>query len=110
MNAKTSPNDLLRRLRIERGWSQQRVAELLQNMGGATDSKLVGKWERGKHKPSPFYQERLIELYGSSASQLGFCPPEDPPAQCQEQLGLGEQHYLNLARQILERAASEYQW
>ncbi|MGH2494039.1 MAG: hypothetical protein ACRDIV_04985 [Ktedonobacteraceae bacterium] len=45
MNAKTSPNDLLRRLRIEHGWSQQRVAELLQNMGGATDSKLVGKWE-----------------------------------------------------------------
>jgi len=84
MNANTSPNDLLRQLRIERGWSQQRVAELLQNMGGATDSKLVGKWERGKHKPSPFYQERLCKLYGFSASQLGFCPPEESP-QGQEQ-------------------------
>lgn len=110
MNAKTSPNDLLRRLRVERGWSQQRVAELLQNMGGATDSKLVGKWERGKHKPSPFYQERLCKLYGFSASQLGFCPPEESPAQGQEQQGLGEQYYLNLALQILEMAASEYQW
>ena len=110
MNAKTSPNDLLRQLRTERGWTQQRVADLLQDMGGATDPKLVGKWERGKHKPSPFYQERLIKLYGSSASQLGFRLPEESPAQDQEQLGLGEQHYLDLARQILERAASEYQW
>lgn len=103
MNAKTSQNDLLRRLRTERGWSQQRVAELLQHMGGATDSKLVGKWERGKHKPSPFYQERLCKLYGFSASQLGFCPPEESPAQ-------EEQHYLDLALQILEMAASDYQW
>jgi transcriptional regulator with XRE-family HTH domain len=110
MNAKTSPNDLLRRLRVERGWSQQTVAELLQNMGGATDSKLVGKWERGKHKPSPFYQERLCKLYGLSASQLGFCLPEESPAQGQEQQEVGEQHYLNLALQILEMAASEYQW
>jgi transcriptional regulator with XRE-family HTH domain len=111
MIAKTSPNDLLRQLRMERGWSQQRVAELLQNMGGVTDSKLVGKWERGKHKPSPFYQERLCKLYGFSASQLGFYPPEEEsPAQGQEQQELGEQYYLNLALQILEMAASEYQW
>lgn len=110
MNVKTSPNNILRRLRIERGWSQQRVAELLQNMGGAIDSKLVGKWERGKHKPSPFYQERLCELYGLPASQLGFCPPEEAPIQGQEQQGLEEQYYLNLALHILEKAASEYQW
>ena len=110
MNVETGPNDLLRRLRIERGWSQQRVAELLQNMGGTPDSKLVGKWERGKHKPSPFYQERLCKLYGLSASQLGFCPPEELPAQVQEQQRSGEQHYLHLALQILEMAASKYQW
>lgn len=110
MNAKTSPNDLLRRLRIERGWSQQRVAELLQDMGGATDSKLVGKWERGKHKPSPFYQERLCKLYGLSASQLGFCTSEESPTQDQKEQGAGEQYYFHLALHILETAASEYQW
>ena len=89
MNANTSPNDLLRQLRIERGWSQQRVAELLQNMGGATDSKLVGKWERGKHKPSPFYQERLIKLYGFSASQLGFSAPEGGTSAGPRTAGIG---------------------
>ncbi len=110
MSTGNSPNDLLRRLRVERGWSQQKVADLLQDMGGAADPKLIGKWERGKHKPSPFYQERLCKLFGFTASQLGFyTPPEEPPALGRDQQVLEERHYLDLAMQMLEMVVSEYQ-
>jgi transcriptional regulator with XRE-family HTH domain len=47
------PNDLLRRQRELRGWSQAKVADLLHEMGGAADAKMVGKWERGVVTPSP---------------------------------------------------------
>lgn len=33
---------------------------------------MVGKWERGFKRPSPFYQEKLCALYGLSAEQLGL--------------------------------------
>lgn len=66
------PNNLLRQQRIQRGWSQARLAEQLQNMGGAADSKLVGKWERGIVRPSPFYREKLCLIYGVTADQSGL--------------------------------------
>lgn len=33
---------------------------------------MVGKWERGEKKPSPFYREKLCRLYETSADQLGL--------------------------------------
>jgi len=114
MKTGNNPNDLLRRLRAERGWSQQKVADLLQGMGGAADSKLIGKWERGKHKPSPFYQERLCILFGLTTSQLGLYSPPEEPASGRTSLRADqvpeEQYYFDLAMQILEMAAREYQW
>jgi transcriptional regulator with XRE-family HTH domain len=71
------PNDYLRRQRELRGWSHARVAEELNKRGGSTDSKQVGKWERGIAKPSPFYRERLCLLYGTDADQLGFTNREE---------------------------------
>jgi len=72
------PNARLRRQRRQRGWSLQRVAEELQKLCelegrrvGVTAS-MVGKWERGFKRPSPFYQEKLCALYGLSAEQLGL--------------------------------------
>jgi tetratricopeptide (TPR) repeat protein len=73
------PNDLLRRQRELRGWSHRRVAEELEKLGGSTDSKQVGKWERGVAKPSPFYQERLCTLFGLTAYELGFVAPSTQP-------------------------------
>lgn len=61
------PNANLRRERVRRGWSQQRVAEQLN-----TTEDMVSKWERGVSKPSPFYQERLAELYNQSVEELGL--------------------------------------
>lgn len=72
MEQQRRPNNLLRQQRVQRGWSQARVAERLQELGGSTDSKLVGKWERGVIRPSPFYQERLCLIYGVTAEQLGL--------------------------------------
>ena len=48
----TKANDLLRRQRELRGWSQNKIADFL-----GADSKLVGKWERGLIKPGPYYRE-----------------------------------------------------
>ncbi|HLW03099.1 MAG TPA: helix-turn-helix transcriptional regulator [Ktedonobacterales bacterium] len=72
MVIKPTPNDLLRRQRELRGWSQAKVADLLHEMGGAADGKMVGKWERGVVRPSPYYRERLCGLFGLTAEQLGF--------------------------------------
>src|SRR6266511_3430917 len=72
------PNARLRRQRLRRGWSLQRVADELQKLCehegrrvGVTAS-MVGKWERGFKRPSPFYQEKLCSLYDRSAEELGL--------------------------------------
>ena len=65
-------NNLLRRQRELRGWTLDRVAKKLDQLGGSTDSKQVGKWERGLVEPSPFYKEKLCLLYGTNAEELGF--------------------------------------
>ena len=60
-------NDALKYHREIRGWSQQKVAELVE-----TGEDMVGRWERGISKPSPFYRERLCTLFGVNAEELGF--------------------------------------
>jgi peptidoglycan hydrolase-like protein with peptidoglycan-binding domain/DNA-binding XRE family transcriptional regulator len=64
----------LRRERELRGWSQQHVADAI----GAPAASYLSRWERGAVSPSPYYQERLCELFGRDAEQLGFlgAPPE----------------------------------
>lgn len=66
-------NDRLRRQRILRGWSLERVADEVRAMGsGGVDSKMVGKWERGVNTPRPHYREILCKLYGCDTAELGF--------------------------------------
>ena len=72
------PNLLLRRQRLLRGWSLQRVADEIcalavsdGRMPGVS-AAMVSCWEMGKKKPSPFYQERLCLIYGLAADQLGL--------------------------------------
>lgn len=78
MLAAKSTNNLLRQQRKLRGWSQKKVADMLQQVSEANgeqagvDATMVGKWERGVKKPRPFYQEKLCLLYGVTADQLGF--------------------------------------
>src|SRR5579859_5402091 len=76
MNGEKKPNNILRRERLLRGWSQQKVARLVE-----TSEDVVSRWERGERKPSPFYQEKFCVLYGKTAEELGFlepCPNQSP--------------------------------
>src|SRR5947209_18865303 len=68
------PNDVLRYQRMNRGWSQQRLAEQLD-----TTEDMISKWERGISKPSPFYQEKLCILFNMKAKELDLIdlPPTD---------------------------------
>jgi tetratricopeptide (TPR) repeat protein/transcriptional regulator with XRE-family HTH domain len=63
-----NPNQLLRRARLERGWTQRMVAERI----GAPNDVIVTRWERGTTFPSPHYVQRLCELFEESASELGL--------------------------------------
>jgi transcriptional regulator with XRE-family HTH domain len=67
MESEKKLNSILRRERQLRGWSQQKVAELVE-----TSEDVVSRWERGERKPSPFFQEKLCVLFGKSAEELGF--------------------------------------
>ncbi|HZS76206.1 MAG TPA: NB-ARC domain-containing protein [Ktedonobacteraceae bacterium] len=70
--AQARPNDLLRRARQERGWSQRVVADRI----GAPQDTMITRWERGNAIPSPYYIERLCQLFGMSATELGLLPQE----------------------------------
>src|SRR2546421_2454820 len=49
----------LKRERQVRGWSQEDVAARI-----GSDPKTVGRWERGLTFPSPYFQQRLVDLFG----------------------------------------------
>src|SRR5215471_13570224 len=72
--AQAIPNQLLRRARLERGWTQSVVAERI----GAPHDLMVSRWERGTAFPSAYYIERLCQLFEQRASDLGLLP-ESPP-------------------------------
>jgi transcriptional regulator with XRE-family HTH domain len=62
------PNELLRRARLLRGWSQQRVADHIN----APNRQLVYRWETGRRSPGPFYRERLCQEFKLTAEELGL--------------------------------------
>lgn len=57
----------LRYEREQRGWSRQYVAEQVE-----VDVATVGRWERGERLPYPHYQQKLCELFGRNALDLGL--------------------------------------
>jgi uncharacterized membrane protein/DNA-binding XRE family transcriptional regulator len=63
-------NVQLKEEREKRGWSQARVAEQL-----GTAVVNVSRWERGYSTPSPYFREKLCQLYGKDAQDLGFLQP-----------------------------------
>src|SRR5215470_11699393 len=72
--AQAIPNELLRRARLERGWTQRVVAERI----GAPNDMMVTRWERGTAFPSAYYIERLCQLFEQKASDLGLLPTSQP--------------------------------
>jgi LuxR family transcriptional regulator, maltose regulon positive regulatory protein len=57
----------LRVEREQRNWSQARVAETI-----GISTRTIMRWEQGAVLPQPFYRERLCELFGKNASELGI--------------------------------------
>ncbi len=50
-----------------RGWSQ---ADLAGKLG--CDTKTVNRWESGKSLAQPYYRQKLVELFGKNAEELGL--------------------------------------
>ncbi len=67
---KMLPNERLRRERQRRGWSREYVAEQI----GVADPKTIGRWERGVAFPSSFFLQKLCNLFGMLAQDLGLFP------------------------------------
>src|SRR5689334_7919672 len=68
---KATPNILLRRERELRGWSQKYVAEEIN-----TNAFTVNRWENGSSFPSPHFRQKLCELFGKNAQELGLLPKD----------------------------------
>jgi len=64
------PNDFLRHEREKRGWSQNRLAELI-----SADPSMISRWECGDRSPDHDYQEKLCKLFEKNAVELGFIEP-----------------------------------
>src|SRR5690348_3339118 len=67
MERNSSWKDNLKRERQLRGWSQEDVATRIGSV-----PKTVGRWERGLTYPSPYFQQRLFDLFGKDARALGL--------------------------------------
>ena len=64
---KKRPNARLKQERNVRGWSQEDLAEKV-----GTTQKIVSRWERGISTPLPYYRQKLCQLFGKNAEELGF--------------------------------------
>ncbi len=62
----------LKQERELRGWSLQKVADIL----GITP-RTVSRWEHGTAMPYPHYREQLCVLFGKNARELGLLPQGD---------------------------------
>lgn len=68
-----NPNAQLKRERELRGWSQSYVADQID----APYPYYVSRWENGLMIPSPYYRQKLCELFGKNAQELGLVVEED---------------------------------
>ncbi len=80
--APVAPNLHLLRERQRHSWTQSQVADALYARctavevatHGVVNAKMVSTWERGKHRPSLFWQRKLREVFGQTAAELGLLP------------------------------------
>lgn len=67
MNKQVLFHEQLIRERKRRGWSQEKVAQLLD-----IDPKTVGRWERNETFPTIQLHSKLCQLFGKSAEEMGL--------------------------------------
>lgn len=61
------PNLLLKSAREQRFWTQEEVANLV-----STSAVNVSRWERGITSPSPYFCNKLCEIFGKDPQELGL--------------------------------------
>ncbi len=67
MVARLPFHEQLLRERKRRGWSQDDLADKVE-----TDTKTIGRWENGISLPRPYSRQKLCELFGKDAEELGL--------------------------------------
>ncbi len=72
---KALPNELLLYERERRNWSREYVAGQIR----VPEVRMVGRWEWEGVLPHPDYRQRLCELFGRSARELGFVEHGEVP-------------------------------
>ena len=65
------PISRLKQERELRAWTQSEVAERV-----GTTQVNVSRWEKGITVPSPYYRQKLGELFNKSIQELRFDPPK----------------------------------
>ena len=70
----SSWHHILKHERQLRGWSQADVAARI-----GSDPKTVSRWEQGLALPRPYFQQRLVDLFGKDTQALGFIAEQREP-------------------------------
>jgi transcriptional regulator with XRE-family HTH domain len=73
-------NEKLRQERFRQGWSQVDVANKV-----GSDPKTVGRWERGVTTPTPYFCQKLCQLYDKTPQELGLLKEDDSEQQQSDQ-------------------------
>jgi transcriptional regulator with XRE-family HTH domain/DNA polymerase III delta prime subunit len=66
-------NTKLSEARARKKWTQSEVAEKI-----GTTQVNVNRWEQGKNRPSPYYRQALVNLFGLSEEELGLTSEAGP--------------------------------
>jgi tetratricopeptide (TPR) repeat protein/transcriptional regulator with XRE-family HTH domain len=66
-------NSRLHNARVAQGWSQQLLADKV-----GTTPVNISRWENGSTFPSPYFRQRLSEIFGKTPTELGLVPSQPP--------------------------------
>ena len=69
----------IRRLRLERDWTQQQLADKLQ-----VSRKTVTRWENGWNVPALFYAQKMARLFSTTVGELMNGNPTETYDNCAE--------------------------
>ncbi len=102
------PNHYLKRERQLKGWSQVYLAKQIE-----VPDYYISRWERGEVTPSPYYQQKLCDLFGMTAEELGFLQPNETSflaSSDEEEEDTSSEYFSSISRseKIREHAGNEY--
>ncbi|WP_313309306.1 helix-turn-helix domain-containing protein [Stutzerimonas nitrititolerans] len=79
----------LRKLRKRRGWSLQKVADQVRELGGSADVGSLSRIERCRLTAAPALAEKICRVFGGELTELQILYPERF-AEEQAEAGAGE--------------------